>query len=118
MRDLKDPVETIDPSNIKLTVLDDGKCIYMSRIPIPYPKGTLDIVYKKLIGIECFNKCALDFYVNAPMGKYEKIEDIDHLRFIEGGKIVRVFSTDSESLSVDTPSDLEKVRRIMEKIKL
>lgn len=113
MRNLKDPAETIDPSNIKLTVLNNGNCIYMSRTPIPYPKGTLDIIYKKLIGIECFNRCALEYYVNAPMGKFEKIEDIDHLRFIEGGKTVRVFLTDSESLSVDTPADLEKVRKII-----
>ena len=66
MRELTDPAETIDPSNIKLSVLSNGKCIYMSRIPIPYPKGTINITYKKLIGIECFNKKALDFYVNTP----------------------------------------------------
>ena len=42
MRELTDPVETIDPSNIKLSVLSSGRCIYMSRTPIPYPKGTLD----------------------------------------------------------------------------
>ena len=114
MRELTDPAETIDPSNIKLSVLGNGKCIYMSRIPIPYPKGTINITYKKLIGIECFNKKALDFYVNTPMGELEKIEDIDHLRFIEHGKHVQVDLTDSESLSVDTRNDLEKVRLIMQ----
>lgn len=113
MRELVDPAETIDPSNIKLSVLSNGKCIYMSRIPIPYPKGTINITYKKLIGIECYNKKALDFYVNTPMGELEKIEDIDHLRFIEYGKHVQIDLTDSESLSVDTKNDLEKVRMIM-----
>ena len=115
MRELTDPVETIDPSNIKLSVLSSGRCIYMSRTPIPYPKGTLDYKYKKLIGIECFNKKALDFYAKTPMGELEKIEDIDHLRFIEHGKYVHIGLTDSESLSVDTLNDLEKVRKIMEK---
>ena len=71
------------------------------------------MVYKKLMGIECFNKQALDFYVNTPMGELEKIEDIDHLRFIEHGKLVIIKKTDSESLSVDTKNDLEKVRGIM-----
>lgn len=115
MRELTDPVETIDPSNIKLSVLSSGRCIYMSRTPIPYPKGTLDYKYKKLIGIECFNKKALDFYAKTPMGELERIEDIDHLRFIEHGKYVHIGLTDSESLSVDTLNDLEKVRKIMEK---
>lgn len=114
MRNLTDPAETIDPSNIKLSVLSNGKCIYMSRMPIPYPKGTINVTYKKLIGVECFNKAALDFYVNTPMGELERIEDIDHLRFIEYGKNVIIKLTDSESLSVDTKNDLEKVRRIME----
>ena len=115
MRELTDPVETIDPSNIKLSVLSNGKCIYMSRMPIPYPKGTINIKYKKLIGIECFNKKALDFYVDTPMGELERIEDIDHLRFIENGKHVQIDFTDSESLSVDTKSDLEKVRQIIQR---
>lgn len=115
MRELTDPAETIDPSNIKLSVLKNGTCIYMSRMPIPYPKGTIQITYKKLIGVECFNKKALDFYVNTRMGELEKIEDIDHLRFIENGKKVVIKMTDSESLSVDTRNDLEKVREIMSK---
>ena len=118
MRNLTDAAETLDPSNIKLTVLSNGKCIYMSRTPIPYPKGTINITYKKLIGVECFNKKALDFYVNTPMGEFERIEDIDHLRFIENGKNVIIRLTESESLSVDTKNDLEKVRMIMaEKLK-
>ena len=115
MRNLTDPAETLDPSNIKLAVLSNGKCIYMSRTPIPYPKGTINVTYKKLIGVECFNKEALDFYVNTPMGELERIEDIDHLRFIEHGKDVIIKLTDSESLSVDTKNDLEKVRQIMSK---
>lgn len=113
MRDLTDPAETLDPANIKLSVLKNGKCVYMSRMPIPYPKGTLNVQYKKLIGVECFNREALQFYVNTPMGELEKIEDIDHLRFIEYGKNVIIKQTESESLSVDTKNDLEKVRSIM-----
>lgn len=115
MRNLTDPAETLDPSNIKLSVLSNGKCIYMSRQPIPYPKGTINVTYKKLIGVECFNRKALQFYINTPMGELEKIEDIDHLRFIEHGKNVIIKLTESESLSVDTKNDLEKVRVVMQK---
>ncbi len=113
MRELTDPVETMDPANIKLTTLGNGTVIYMSRSVIPYPKGTLDFKYKKLIGVECFNKEALEFYSKTPMGEHEKIEDIDHLRFIENNKKVLVTMVDGESLSVDTPKDLEKVRSIL-----
>ncbi len=113
MRVLKDPAETIDFANIKLAVSDNGRCLYMSRTPIPYPRGTLFFEYKKYVGVECFNKAALDFFVNTPMGSLEKAEDIDHLRFLENGIALHFICVDSESISVDTPKDLEKVRKIV-----
>lgn len=115
MRDLTSPPETIDFSNIKLAIGEDNKCIYMSRSPIPYPRATLSYNYKKYIGIECFTKQGLDFFVNKPMGVLEKIEDIDHLRFIENGVTLYFELVDSESLSVDTPKDLDKVIDIITK---
>ncbi len=114
MRILTDPAETIDFANIKIVATEEGKCIYMSRTPVPYPKGTLLFQYNKYVGIECFNKSALDFFVSVPMGSIERIEDIDHLRFIENGKSMLFTYVDSDSLSVDTPKDLEKVRIIIE----
>ena len=114
MRKLTDPAETIDFANIKLVVSDTGRCLYMSRTPVPYPRGTLLFNYNKYVGVECFNKKALDFFVNASMGSIEKIEDIDHLRFLENGIDLHFSYVESESISVDTPKDLEKVRKIMQ----
>ncbi len=113
MRKLTDPAETIDPANIKIVVSDTGRCLYISRTPVPFPKGTLLFGYNKYVGIECFSKDALDFFVSTPQGLIEKIEDIDHLRFLENGKELNFSYVDSESISVDTPKDLEKVRQIL-----
>lgn len=114
MRVLTDPAETIDFAKIKLVVSDNGRCLYMSRTPVPYPRGTLLFQYKKYVGVECFNKEALDFFVNTPMGSLEKIEDIDHLRFLENGIDLHFNYVQSESISVDTPKDLEKVVKMIE----
>ena len=65
------------------------------------------------MGIECFNKAALDFFVSHEMGSLERAEDIDHLRFLEYGIDLHFNHVDSESISVDTPKDLEKVRAMM-----
>lgn len=114
MRLLSDPAETIDFAKIKLVVSDQtGRCLYMSRTPVPYPSGTLLFHYKKYVGVECFNKQALDFFVSTPMGNLERIEDIDHLRFLENGVDLHFTLVDSESISVDTPKDLDKVRGII-----
>lgn len=115
MRILRDPAETIDFAKIKLIATKEGRCLYMSRAPIPYPRGSLAVQYKKYVGVECFNKTALEFFVGTPMGEYEKIEDIDHLRFLENGIELHFTQVDSESLSVDTYKDLEKVRSILQK---
>ena len=74
--------------------------------------------YNKYVGVECFNRAALDFFVSTPMGSLEKIEDIDHLRFLENGIDLHFTYVESESISVDTPKDLEKVKIMMNNIKL
>ncbi len=112
-RELSDPAETIDLANVKIVLGKNGQCLYQSRLPIPSTKGSLDFKYKKAIGIECFNKTALDFFVSTPPGTMELIEDIDHLRFLENGIPIYYTKIDSESLSVDTMKDLEKVRYII-----
>lgn len=114
MRRLTDPAETVDPDNIKLVISDTERCLYMSRVAVPFPKGTLSCKYWKYVGVECFNKKALNFFVSAKQGNIEKIEDIDHLRFLENGIDLHFKEVDSDSLSVDTPKDLEKVRQIIE----
>lgn len=116
MRKLTDPAEVIDPANIKLVIAKSGKCIYMSRTPVPYPKGTLDVKYNKYVGVECFNKQALDFFVRTEMGLIEKAEDIDHLRFLENDIGLYFSLVDSDSISVDTPKDLDFVRNKMREI--
>ena len=117
MRVLSDPAETVDFAKIKLVVsAQTGKCLYMSRTPVPYPRGTLLFHYYKYVGVECFNIKALDFFVSTPMNDLEKIEDIDHLRFLANGIDLHFNKVESESISVDTPKDLEKVKRIIKEI--
>ena len=113
-REMHDPAEVMDIANVKIVLNKEGVCMYQSRYPIPCPKGSLLFTYKKAIGIECFNKKALDIFAHTPMGVMEKIEDIDHLRFLENGIPIYYKQIDSESLSVDTKNDLEKVRLIIE----
>ena len=113
MTEIKRPVEAIDPSNIKVVTSEGGTALFMSRSPIPYPKKTLTYNYYKHVGILLYTFAALDFFANTPKGYNEKIEDINELRFIENNKPLKMICVESESLSVDTPRDLERVRIIM-----
>ncbi len=100
-------------SNIKVLINDKKEIFSFSRLPIPYNYKQLDYSYNKLVGIESFNKKALDFFVSHKESFYEKVESITLFRFIENGVNVLIEEIDNSSISVDTTDDLEYVRNII-----
>lgn len=112
-REFTNPAEVLDPGNMKMAIGRGGYCLYRSRSPIPYPQTTTNFTYKKYVGVELFNKKALEFYVTTEPTELEIIEDIGALRFLEYGIPIHYDVVESESLSVDTYKDLEHVRKII-----
>lgn len=108
-----DPAEVIDPANIKIVTNDKDECILLTRAAVPFPYKTVLFKYKKVVGVECYNKNALDFFVSTPKGYLESIEDVTLQRFLENKIHITYRLVDSISLSVDTPHDLEKVISII-----
>ena len=112
--EIDDPAQVMDPSNIKMVFDRDINALYMSRTPIPYPFKSLDFHYYKHVGVIGYNKKMLDFYRDTKPGRWESIEGIDTLRFIDYGKQLKLSVVHNcHSLSVDTEKDLELVRRIL-----
>ncbi len=112
------PIQSVnqlnDPSNIKVVFDQDMNALYMSRTPIPMPFRDTAIVYYKHVGIIGYNRRMLQFYNDSVPGRLESIEGIDTLRFLDYGKKLKlVIVEDCDSLSVDTPKDLDEVRQII-----
>ncbi len=114
MRVITDPAELVDPSNLKVVTDKNGYGLMVSRGIIPYPHKTVMFDYTKVVGIECYNKAALDFFVSTPSGFLEGVEDTNLLRFIENRKLMKFVMTKAYQLSVDTQHDLDKVRKIIQ----
>lgn len=115
--DMTEPAQVMDASNIKMVFDNDMNALYMSRTPIPYPFKAIDFKYYKHVGIIGYNKKMLDFYKDSAPGKFELIEGIDTLRFLDYGKKLKLsFVPQCHSLSVDTEKDLEMVRKMMKEI--
>ena len=111
---IDDPAQVMDASNIKMVFDDQMNALYMSRTPIPYPFKSIDFKYYKHVGIIGYNKMMLDFYKNSQPGRFEKIEGIDTLRFLDYGKQLKLsLVPDCHSLSVDTQKDLDMVIKMM-----
>ncbi len=113
MTKIHDPVDVVNFTVPKVITNKDGIGLYLTRSPAPYPKGDINYSYYKQVCVYGFKPEALRFFCTAPRGKIESIEDIEILRFIENGYRVQFIEVDSETVAVDTPNDLEKVRKIL-----
>lgn len=112
--EIYDPIQLMDVSNIKVVFDKNLRALYMSRTPVPYPFSSIQFQYFKHVGIIGYNKEMLDFYHDTKPGALERIEGIDTLRFIDYGKMLQFIVVHNyQTLSVDTPKDLDWVRRIM-----
>jgi len=97
------------------------RAIYFSRTPIPAVKG-LDksdwfgkTDYFKHIGMYAYKPKTLDVIANLSQSKLELVEGLEQNRWIENGYPIHVAITEFDSISVDTPEDLENIRKIMSK---
>lgn len=107
MTDFENPVEVVDTTNLKIVTNKLDEVMFISRSPIPFPRGNSNYTFKKFVGISAFTKTALDFYHTTEMGEIEQIEQNDTFRFIENGKKVYYFNAHCKSISVDTAKDVE-----------
>jgi 3-deoxy-manno-octulosonate cytidylyltransferase (CMP-KDO synthetase) len=115
MTTIDNPLELINVTVPKVVTNIKNEAIYLSRSPIPYPKGEINSKYYKQVCVYGFRPEALKLFSNSKRGKLEKIEDIDLLRFIESNVIVQFIEVESNSVAVDTKLDLEVVKELLGK---
>lgn len=112
---IEDPREITDPNVVKVVTDGEGDALYFSRSPIPYARdGSVSVDYFKHIGLYVYQREFLLGYSALPVGPLERAERLEQLRALENGHLIRVVETESESLGVDTPEDLERVAQFFE----
>jgi 3-deoxy-manno-octulosonate cytidylyltransferase (CMP-KDO synthetase) len=60
------------------------------------------------IGIYAYRADVLTGISGLPPGRYEQLESLEQLRWLEAGLTIRVAETDSQSMGIDTPEDLAR----------
>ncbi|MEO8025860.1 MAG: 3-deoxy-manno-octulosonate cytidylyltransferase [Bryobacteraceae bacterium] len=108
--------EIANPNVVKVVTDRDGDAIYFSRCPIPFQResGDQPTTYFKHIGLYAYNREFLLGYSDLPVGPLERAEKLEQLRALENGYRIHVVETDYDSLGVDTPEDLERLRAVVE----
>ena len=99
-----------DPNEVKVVVDLQDRALYFSREPIPSRrKGFKDVPMLKQVCIIPFRRDYLLKFNSLPETPLEKIESVDMMRVIEHGEHVHMVMSDTETVSVDTSEDLERV---------
>ena len=111
---IRDARELADPNVVKVVTDRAGNAIYFSRSLIPFPRDGAAAEHFKHLGLYVYQRDFLLAYPGLPVGPLEAAEKLEQLRALENGYTIRVVETEYESVGVDTPEDLERVRRLME----
>jgi 3-deoxy-manno-octulosonate cytidylyltransferase (CMP-KDO synthetase) len=112
--EIDDPADYDNPSVVKPVIVWDasgarGRALYFTRARAPSGEGALF----HHIGIYAFRRAALARFVALPPSPLETREKLEQLRALEAGMTIAVARVDEVPLSVDTPSDLEKARKLL-----
>ncbi len=122
---LDDRVAVFDPNVVKVVAGSDGFARYFSRAPIPYARdafaddaraGALPAgdLWRRHVGIYGYRLAALEQFVSLPVGALEAAESLEQLRLVEAGIGIRIAQAAAPVPGgVDTPDDLERVRRVV-----
>lgn len=109
--------ELITPHVVKVVTDRSGNALYFSRSPVPFRREeTTQTIHYKHIGLYVYRRDFLLHYSDLPVGPLEEAERLEQLRALENGYKIRVVETEYESLGVDTPEDLERMKALFERL--
>lgn len=124
------PSDVLSQDIVKVVTDEQGRALYFSRSPIPYPReavrqhGSLERAlqmdsslvehFRKHTGLYVYRRRFLLEYSRWPQTLLESTESLEQLRILEHGRIIRVVEAASGSIGVDTAEDLERVSQLYE----
>ena len=104
----------VDRNNVKVVVNRNNDALYFSREPIPSPwRGIDSVPMYQQTGIIAFRRDVLARFNAMPETRLEQIESVDMNRVLETGGRIRMVLTETVTISVDTPAELEAVGELI-----
>lgn len=114
---IDDEDELFSPNAVKVVMDKNGNALYFSRNPMPFMRNidrkewlTKGVFYKH-IGIYAYKAPTLRRIAEMQPTALECAESLEQLRWLENGLSIRLAVTQSQNVSIDTPSDLAKAEQ-------
>jgi len=117
IRQMTNKEELENPNVVKVVVDQSFRALYFSRSPIPFVRSKNaegdpgDFPYYTHIGLYAFQREILEQVVQLSPSALELAESLEQLRWMEHGITIRTAVTDLPSIGVDTPEDLDRIRK-------
>lgn len=106
--------DVFNPNHVKVITDTEGNAIYFSRTAIPFYRSTeasqwsTQYTFFKHIGLYAYSTPILKKITKLPRSPLEVAESLEQNRWIENGLKIRTAVTEWESISIDSPDDLER----------
>lgn len=110
-----------DPNVVKVVRDADGRALYFSRAPVPWPRDAfardraqlpVNHVWLRHIGIYGYRASTLRLFAALPPGRLEQVESLEQLRALEAGIRIAVgIAPEAFPPGIDTEADLEQAER-------
>ena len=110
--------EFLDPNCVKALRARDGRALYFSRAPVPWPRDSIAAQRPasfqgawRHIGIYAYRVRSLLQFAAWPPTPLEMTEKLEQLRALEHGMHIHLVTlSEPPPAGIDTPEDLERVR--------
>ena len=110
---LADPGRVSNPNVVKAALAGNGRALYFSRAPIPYPRNGAPAAHYEHLGIYGFRRKALRSFVRLRPSPLEKTESLEQLRALENGMSIYAAVVCDVAVAIDTPADLRRAKRLL-----
>ena len=119
----EDGLEALENPNTPKVVFshETGNALLFSRSVIPYLRGIdredwlRQHKHYKHIGMYAYRADILRKITQLPQSEAEKNESLEQLRWLEHGYRIRVAETDIQTIGIDTPEDLIRAQKVLER---
>ncbi len=114
--------DIFNPNSPKVILNRKDEAIYFSRSVIPFIRSKDKTEWQqhhtfyKHIGLYAYRSDVLREITKLAQSPLELAESLEQLRWVENGYKIKVEKTDMETLAVDTPEDLERVKEFAKRV--
>ncbi|MFC2136547.1 3-deoxy-manno-octulosonate cytidylyltransferase [Bacteroidota bacterium] len=114
IKKIKNKEDIFDPNVVKAVVSKMGAALYFSRSPIPYNRDhdkenwIENTKYYKHVGIYAYKPEALSKITKFEPSNLEIAESLEQNRWLEEEYYIKTATTEYDSVSIDTPEDIQK----------